>query len=274
DGPCLRESNYFCIQIRDTVYAGEPAKALVLDKLVHGLVDPDDPARPIYDYQLLYREQLTASVTPGEELDAFLIGGGTYTFPRYLERAYRGRVLVSEIDPAVTDVARQHLGLSERSRIEIVHEDARQVVERFAADERFDLVIGDAFNDAAVPFHLTTKEFNDLIAAHLSPGGMYMVNLIDGVDYDFLRAYVKTLQLTFPSVRLLTLEGGWPLDGTPQTLVVVAGDRPPPVVPSAVDPEGLRHLLDSRPAPVLTDEHVPVDQLLAGVFERRFRDAA
>ena len=40
-------------------------------------------------------------------------------------------------------------------------------------DERFDLVFGDTFNDFEVPYHLTTREFNELLARHLKPDGLY-----------------------------------------------------------------------------------------------------
>jgi spermidine synthase len=42
------------------------------------------------------------------------------------------------------------------------------------AGERYDLVLGDAFNDIAVPYHLTTKEFNEKVSDHLSPRGIYL----------------------------------------------------------------------------------------------------
>ena len=62
-------------------------------------------------------------------------------------RRYRGRIVVAEIDPAVTKIAREKLGLATSSRMEIHHEDARRVLRSLPADEQFDLVFGDAFND-------------------------------------------------------------------------------------------------------------------------------
>ena len=47
--------------------------------------------------------------------------------------------------------------------------DARQFVERHQDSKQYDLIFGDAFNDFSVPWHLTTREFNEKIAKMLTP---------------------------------------------------------------------------------------------------------
>ena len=42
------------------------------------------------------------------------------------------------------------------------------------------MVFGDAFNDCAVPFHLTTLEFDRLVDRALRDDGPDLVNIIDG----------------------------------------------------------------------------------------------
>jgi spermidine synthase len=80
---------------------------------------------------------------------------------------------VAEIDPEVTRVVRSRLGLARASRIETRNADARRVLRELPDDERFDLVLGDAFDDFSVPYHLTTRRFNELVARHLQPDGLY-----------------------------------------------------------------------------------------------------
>jgi predicted membrane-bound spermidine synthase len=267
DRPCLRESNYYCI----SVLRGDAptVRVLRLDLLVHGFVDLADPARPIYSYELLYDELLRATYPPGTRVETFAIGGGSYSFPRYLEAHYAGRILVAEIDPAVTAVARSHLGLRPGSRIEIAHDDARRVLAGLDPEARFRVIAGDAFNDAAVPYHLTTREFNELVARHLADDGLYMVNVVDAVRFDFLRSYVATLRLTFPHVGLLAMPGRWPPSGIRDSFVAVGSRRPLPPTPSLVAADELARFLASGRALTLTDDHVPVDQLLAPVFRQR-----
>ena len=115
-----------------------------------------------------------------------------------------------------------------------------------------------------------TREFNDIVKDHLKPDGMYLVNLIDGVHYDFLRAYVKTLTKTFPQVRMMVTPGGAP--GAQNTFVLVASRVPPPKVRRMVSQARLATFLRERDAVTLTDDHVPVDQLLAPVFRKRMHE--
>src|SRR4051812_42349478 len=122
------------------------------------------------------------------------LGGGSYTFPRFVDAKYGGRIVGAEIDPAVTEVAREKLGLDSSSRIEVHNIDARQLLRSRPKDERLDFVFGDTFNDFEVPYHLTTVEFNDLVARHLKPGGLYLMNVIDSVHFDYLRSEIRTLR--------------------------------------------------------------------------------
>ena len=57
--------------------------------------------------------------------DAFFIGGGAYTFQRRLLslHPHNAYLYSAEIDPAVTKVAMEHLGLAPNSRHRILHED-------------------------------------------------------------------------------------------------------------------------------------------------------
>ena len=62
--------------------------------------------------------------------------------------------------------------------------DARQFVELNQDNKQYDLVFGDAFNDFSVPWHLTTREFNEKIKKMLTPNGVYMINIIDVYETD------------------------------------------------------------------------------------------
>jgi spermidine synthase len=171
----------------------------------------------------------------------------------------------------VTEVVRSELGLRDTPGIQIVHKDARPVLR--ADGERYDLVLGDAFADIAIPYHLVTKEFNELVRDHLKPDGMYLVNIVDGVHYDFLRSYIRTLQQTFPQVRLL-VQKGERISGEQTAFVVVASMQPPPQTSTMESPAELARFLSERDTVVLEDDHVPVDQLLAPVFRQRLHQRA
>ncbi|MDE2507881.1 MAG: fused MFS/spermidine synthase, partial [Planctomycetota bacterium] len=97
------------------------------------------------------------------KLRTLFLGGGAYTFPRYLQDKYKGtQVDVAEIDPAVTKANLMATGLKpEEGPIVTTWGDARQFVENNQGKKQYDVIFGDAFNDFSVPWHLTTREFND-----------------------------------------------------------------------------------------------------------------
>jgi len=91
-------------------------------------------------------------------------------------------VLGVEIDPAVIEVARDHLAHRELEgpglRL-VTGEDARTVVNALPANEQFDLVLVDAYTRTNyVPFQLASVEFFRTVGRHLAPGGWIGVNVL------------------------------------------------------------------------------------------------
>jgi len=154
----------------------------------------DDPTKLVYQYEAVY-ETLTHALAPERaDWSAFFVGGGGYTFPRYLEIVYPGvAVDVAEIDPEVTRAAHEALGLPRDTRIATWNMDARNFVRdraRRVADSnapKYEFVYGDAFNDLGVPYHLTTRGFNDALASIMSPDGVYLINVIDVYREGYVR---------------------------------------------------------------------------------------
>jgi hypothetical protein len=54
--------------------------------------------------------------------------------------------------------------------------------------------------------------------------------------------------------------------------VVAASSKPIPRIQTTADPTQLNQFLRERKATTLTDDHVPVDQLLAPVFRQRLQE--
>ena len=252
---------------------------VILDRLVHSYSSLDDPTQLVYGYEQVYAEATAYQALHHDPLRALFIGGGGYTFPRYMEAVYPDSKLdVIEIDPGVTEVAYDLLGLRHDSPITTYNEDARMFLAK-QPDTKYDLIMGDAFNDYSVPYHLTTLEFNERAKAWLSDGGLYMVNLIDGPRRDFLRAYINTLGHTFSHVYVVPAVRSW-RESPRVTFVLIATDTP--LDPAAfkkidagdgetffaeqvLDAAAVDALLAEGPAIVLTDDYAPVDQMLAPV---------
>jgi predicted membrane-bound spermidine synthase len=258
------ESNYYTIKVEEFRDPRRPfALSLTLDKLLHSVVDPTDPSFLYYPHEHIQMEFLRLARASDPEPRALVIGGG-YTLPRLaMEMMPESRVDVVEIDPKVTQVAHDYLGLRrDYPNLRAIHMDGRQFVAERAAPGSYDLVIQDAVNDLSVPAHLMTKEYNDAVKAALKPGGVYLLTIIDSVGQGKLwKAAMATLGQTFPHVVLLA-ESEVPAGGTPageswdrgrHVLVIYASDTP----------FSLESLRAATPKPAMTAErlHGPVSEL-------------
>jgi spermidine synthase len=279
-GSCTRETNYFCIKVTEQERDGERVRVLILDRLVQSYTSLDNPTKLVYGYEQIYAEVTALRAREDDHLRALFIGGGGYTFPRYMEAVYPGSEGdVLEIDPGVTQIAHDLLGLSRDTQIVTYNEDARLFLERQPTGV-YDLIMGDAFNDFSVPYHLTTKEFNDRVRAWLADDGLYLVNIIDGPRGDFLRAYTHTLRQTFRHVYLAPTLESWRRVSR-ATFVLIASDAPlnravletidagdgvPLLARRMLPDEEVDALLAGGRVVTLTDRYAPVDQMLAPVF--------
>jgi predicted membrane-bound spermidine synthase len=271
------ESQYYSIVVERTVRddSGAPVLALHLDHLVHSYSDPIDPSHLEYGYLQLFDDvaRWTAGERPYPRL--LFIGGGGYTLPRLLEQRHSdAEIQVVEIDPAVTRTAARFMGLPRATRIQTVNEDARWFA--MQTDDTWNAIFIDAFNDLSVPYHLTTKEFTARLRAMLDQDGVLAANVID--DYNrgrFLSSYAATLMSVFGAENVAVLmESPADAETGSSTFVVVASPALPRLLTSvnahALHGAPLQQFLRSRRAIVLTDDFVPVDNMLAPLFADRF----
>ncbi len=283
-----KESDYYTLKLRKTTGRDgkTPLQSLILDNLVHSYVNLGDPLHIEYQYERIYGEVLKWLFDKDAAFKTLTIGGGGYTFPRYMEAFYpHAQVDVVEIDPEVTKIAYQHLGLTRTSRIRSFNEDGRWFV--MNCREKYDVIFLDAYNDLSIPYHLTTKEFAQQLKDILNPGGIILTNIIDNFQKGaFLPSYIRTLREVFgeKNVRVISTSPEFEKIGT-STFIVLAGKNDIKInqfetfignkkdgeVTSAVVPG---HVMDNfmmrNYSVVLRDDYAPVDNLIAPVFEERF----
>ncbi len=149
---------------------------VVTDKGKETSETPEEPEEPPHS---------SLPAVEDSTLTTLFLGGGAYCFQRHMQYAYPGTAVdVAEIDPAVTRANFMATGLPRNTKIQTYWGDARQFVELHQDTKKYDLVFGDAFNDFSVPWHLTTREFNEKIKKMLTPNGVYMINIIDAYMSD------------------------------------------------------------------------------------------
>lgn len=108
-----------------------------------------------------------------------------------------------EIDPLVIDIAQKNFSFLARTpaTTEIIVGDARLQMER-EPDQRFDMLVVDAFSGDSVPIHLLTLEAFAQYLRHLKPGGVLAVHITN--RFLDLRPVIKTAAKHFgKDVRLV-----------------------------------------------------------------------
>jgi spermidine synthase len=130
-----------------------------------------------------------------------ILGNAGGTTARALGVYYpRAAVDGVEIDSAVTRVGRRYFGLGDNPKLTVHDEDARPFLR--ATDNRYDLIVVDAYHQPYVPFYLATREFFRLARERLAPGGIVALNVAATPDDKRLvDAISGTLATEFPQVR-------------------------------------------------------------------------
>jgi len=285
----FKESDYYTIKLKKSINGnnGNPLESLVLDHLVHSYTDLKDPFYIEYEYIRIYEEMVRWQAKKRGSFKSLFLGGGGYTFPRFIGAQYpKAETHVVEIDPEITRVAQKHLGISGDTKIRSFNGDGRWFVMNCKEKGSYDFIFGDAFNDLSIPYHLTTKEFAMQMKSLLKPDGLLMANVIDSFKKGaFMPSYIRTLEEVFGkgNVHLITLTSDYDHIGI-STFVVVASPQKLDMddfirtvkgkggetTSHVMSQDQLQEYLKERYSVILTDDYVPVDNLIALIFEERF----
>lgn len=195
-----------------------------------------------------------------------VIGNAGGTTARVLASQYPGAAIDGvELDPVVTELARQYMGMGSIPGLHVYSGDGRAYVS--TTDRRYDLIVVDAYRQTYIPFHLATQEFFTLLRDHLNPGGAVALNVerVPGDD-SLVRAVSGTLAAAFPQVWV------WPALHFNELVVGLARpigrdslDARMSTLPAGVQPLAPLVAADARvvaaSASPLTDDHAPVEWL-------------
>src|SRR5216683_533072 len=215
---CLHETAYYCIRVADQLGASDhqTVKELVLDHLVHSYNSIEDPHFLEYGYIKVYAEiaDMLAQQAPNQAIRVLYVGGGGYTLPRHIEAAYpNARQEIMEIDPGVTQTVYEQLGVDRQStNITTYNVDGRLMLNQLARTNagQYDLIIGDAFNDLSIPYHLTTLEFDQQLKRLLKDDGFYLALVIDKLrGGKFMPAYTDTVLQVWPAAQVMADAEPW-----------------------------------------------------------------
>ncbi|MBI4911518.1 MAG: fused MFS/spermidine synthase [Acidobacteria bacterium] len=270
-----RGSFYGQVSVADYRFGSRHHREMLIDGIVQGGVDATNG---LSIYPNTYVMETVARQRHPAAQRALVIGlGPGLVVNRFADLGMGGTVV--DIDSRVVSVARDWFGFREGPfRVEIA--DGRTFLG--ATEQRFDVVLLDAFSAEMEPANLVTREAFEGIRRLLNPGGLFLINTSaftpgPGFENPALDSMLRTLDAVFPGAEAFFYPTRTE-PGTPRGNVLVAqlpgaaagggaSLRALPVHEFAQG--GLEGLFGNRylPAPgsgiVLTDAYAPLESMNA-----------
>lgn len=203
------DTPYHHLQVADSFDLAHQSyiRILILDDNLHSAMDLKNPNRTIFAYSDYFHLGflLNQNITR-----VLFIGGGGFTGPKsFLKNYPTVQVDVVEIDEEVIKVAEQYFSVDANNpRLHIYNDDGRIFLQK--TNQKYDLIVLDAYSKSYVPFHLMTAEFFKELVHHLNQKGSVVSNLISGVSSNgnqLLVAEVNTMHTAFPNVYTFATKG-------------------------------------------------------------------
>jgi spermidine synthase len=110
-----------------------------------------------------------------------------------------------EIDPAIVKVGQEYFGMTMPNLI--IHiEDGRYGLAH--SPDQFDIIAVDAYRPPYIPPHMTTLEFFEMAASHLTSRGAIAINVGRAPeDRSLINGLATTLARVFPSIHVMDIPG-------------------------------------------------------------------
>lgn len=258
-------TTYSRFLVRQEQRNGEPVRLLVSDASgIQSGIKLSDPNKLLFDYLQIFAKA-TTTLLPNQPTNNLLIGGGALTYPRYFVTNWpNASITVVEIDPTLTEIAKEYFYFQDHPRIEIINEDGRTALTKFKS-KTFDIIYLDAYSSGiTIPFHLTTQEMMREVQRVLVPDGQVLINIIGTLHPDtnrYVASMIKTFQSVFTDVAWQPTHPDQPY--ARQNIILLASNTP---FTDETLPEGFMLAEElvhdsNNPPMILTDNFAPIELL-------------
>ncbi|MBR5730966.1 MAG: fused MFS/spermidine synthase, partial [Firmicutes bacterium] len=152
-----------------------------------------------YDYAMAAPVMAGIYGEHSEDFSILVLGNGSGTFATQCARHFGVKKIDAvEIDGSITELARQYFCLPED--VNVYTYDGRAFLS--ASEEKYNVIMVDAYQDITVPFQMSSQEFFSLVKEHLKDGGVLVVNMsMRGKGENTINSYLAdTISTVFPEV--------------------------------------------------------------------------
>ncbi len=229
--------------------------------------------------QVMSSPYFYANKTPADVKRVAIIGLAAGTTARQLSAVY-GEIPIDgfELDPKIVEVGQRYFGMT-MPHLNVIIGDGRLNLER--SEYKYDIISVDAYRPPYIPPHMTTKEFFQIVASHLTDDGVLTINSasVPG-DYRLINGLATTMATIFPSIYMVDIPGSLNtvIFATKQettsenfaanliTLSSNPGIDPLLIHTMQVTFSGLR--TDYETTTVFTDDHAPIEWIVNDMVVR------
>lgn len=125
-----------------------------------------------YDYALA--GPVMSGITTKENAKILVLGMGTGTYAKQCQKYFTNASIEGvEIDQKITDLAGKYFQLPDT--IKVTTYDGRAYLN--ATDQKYDVIMVDAYQDITIPFQMSSVEFFTMVKEHLTKDGIMVVNM-------------------------------------------------------------------------------------------------
>lgn len=157
-----------------------------------------------YDYALA--APFMAGANEKDGLDILILGMGTGTYAVQCEKYFDNTTIEGvEIDEKITDLSKKYFSFPDD--IKVTTYDGRAYLN--AIDQKYDIIMVDAYQDITIPFQMSSVEFFTLVKDHLNENGVMAVNMnMRGSGEGSINQYLSdTISSIFPAVYTADVKG-------------------------------------------------------------------
>jgi predicted membrane-bound spermidine synthase len=198
------ESAYNYIQVQ--VINGFTVLRLNEGQGIHSMYHPDTLEYGGPWELFLAGPYFNAGERPADVKRMAIVGLAAGTAARQATAVYHGLPIDGfEIDPKIVEVGRKYFNMN-MPNLQVHVEDGRLGLEQ--SSHKYDIIAVDAYRPPYIPPHMTTREFFQICAGHLTDNGVLTINAASVPnDRRLINGLATTMATVFPSVHIMDIPG-------------------------------------------------------------------
>ena len=200
------DTQYSRIFITNQEYQNQESQFLYIDGFVNSGMFLNDPNKLVFEYTQFY--DVFEHFNPDFKTTV-MFGGAGYSYPKHFQEKHPNMPLdIVEIDPELTQLAKDHFEFKQAPTTSIFHQDAKCFLNQ--TESKYDVVLYDVLtSNLSVPFYLTTQETFTGIKNIMNTDAVLIMNLLgdqNGMGANFLKSEYLTLKTVFEEVLVFSAQ--------------------------------------------------------------------